>query len=89
MFAVLLAAFIAIGTITVTSQTPDKPRLGFLSALKAGQSVTLKEVAGSFEIMIDNDAGHHHRWCWSVRNKLNPGTAQSQSASTNDHTSSS
>lgn len=53
-FAVLLAAFIAIGTITVTGQTPDKPRLGFLSALKAGQSVAVKEVAGRFEIVIDD-----------------------------------
>ncbi len=53
-FAVLQAAFIAIGTITVMGQTPDKPRLGFLSALKAGQSVTVKEVAGRFEIMIDD-----------------------------------
>lgn len=52
-FAVLLAAFIAIGTITVTGQTPDKPRLGFLSALKEGQSVSLKEVAGRFEITFD------------------------------------
>ncbi len=38
----------------MTGQTPDKPRLGFLSALKAGQSVTVKEVAGRFEIMIDD-----------------------------------
>lgn len=53
-FAALLAAFIAIGTITVTGQTPDKPRLGFLSALKAGQSVAVKEVAGRFEILIDD-----------------------------------
>lgn len=54
-FAVLLAAFIAIGTITVTGQPPDKPRLGFLSALKAGQSVAVKEVAGRFEIMFDDN----------------------------------
>ena len=52
--ALLLAALIAIGTITVTGQGPEKPRQGFLSALKEGQSVSMKEVAGRFEIMIDD-----------------------------------
>lgn len=53
-FGLVVCAIVAVGTITVTGQTSDKPRLGFLSALKAGQSVTVKEVTGRFEILIDD-----------------------------------
>lgn len=38
----------------MTGQGPEKPRQGFLSALKEGQSVTMKEVAGRFEISFDD-----------------------------------
>ena len=54
----LLAAVIAIalGTINVSGQAPDKPRPGFLSALKTGQGIMFKEVAGRFEVsMFDDD----------------------------------
>lgn len=54
VFALLLAAFIVLGTITLSGQSPDKPRQGFLSALKSGQSVNVKEVAGRFEVMFDD-----------------------------------
>jgi len=46
----LLLVIIATGTLTVTAQAPaEKPR-PFFSALKAGQPVSLKEVAGRYEI---------------------------------------
>jgi len=53
----LLAAFIALvifvlGTVPVSGQAPEKPRPGFLSALKESQSITLKEVAGTYQISI-------------------------------------
>ena len=38
----------------MSGQAPEKPQRGFVSALKAGQSVSLKEVAGRFEFMIDD-----------------------------------
>ncbi len=53
-FALFLAAFIAVGVITVSAQAPEKPRQSFLSALKEGQSARLKEVAGRFEITFDD-----------------------------------
>jgi hypothetical protein len=53
VFALLLAAFITLGTLIVSAQGPEKPRQGFLSALKEGQSVSLKEVAGRSEITFD------------------------------------
>lgn len=55
LLALLLAAFLALGTITVFGQAPDKPRPGFLSTLKEGQSIMLKEVAGRFEISSFDD----------------------------------
>lgn len=51
-FAFLLAVLIAVGVANVSGQAPDHPK-GFLSILKAGQSVDLKEVAGRYEIRSD------------------------------------
>ncbi len=45
-----VATFLALASFTVSGQAPDKPRKGFLSAITEGQSVTLKESAGRFEI---------------------------------------
>lgn len=39
-------------TAPATSHGQDKPRKGFLAALKEGQTVTLKENAGKFEITM-------------------------------------
>ena len=39
-------------TIPATSHGQDKPRRGFLTALKEGQTVTLKENAGKYEITL-------------------------------------
>ena len=54
----LLATCVTVGTAvlgTVSGQAPDKPRQSFLSILKEGQSVMLKEVAGRFEISMCED----------------------------------
>lgn len=51
-FALILAALIAIGVATVSGQAPDHQN-GFLSNLKAGESVDVKEVAGRYEIRFD------------------------------------
>ena len=55
ILALLLAAFIAVFSVNVSGQAPDKPQKGFLSALKEGQSIILKEVAGRFEISSFDD----------------------------------
>ena len=47
----------ALGSIAVTGQSPDKPRQGFLSTLKAGQAISVKEASGRFEIGIVEDFG--------------------------------
>jgi len=39
-------------TIPATSHGQDKPRKGFLAALKEGQTVTLKENGGRYEITL-------------------------------------
>ena len=39
-------------TIPATGQGQDKPRKGFLAVLKEGQTVTLKENAGKYEITL-------------------------------------
>ena len=39
-------------TIPATSHGQDKPRKGFLAPLKEGQTVTVKENAGKYEITL-------------------------------------
>lgn len=39
-------------TIPATSHGQEKPRKGFLAVLKEGQTVTVKENAGSYEITM-------------------------------------
>lgn len=48
-------ALIAFAAFTVSGQAPTQPRQGFMSALKQGQAVTLKEVAGRIEISTLDD----------------------------------
>lgn len=52
---VIAGALIALAAFTVSGQAPAQPRQGFLSALKQGQAITLKEVAGRFEISTFDD----------------------------------
>lgn len=48
----LLLATVVTCTLTVPAQSPDeKPRL-FLSTLKEGQPVSIKEISGRYEISI-------------------------------------
>ena len=54
-FALLLAVFIAVGVATVSGQAPDNSQKGFLSVLKEGQPVNLKDVAGRYEISTFDD----------------------------------
>jgi hypothetical protein len=52
-----IVALVTIGTFTVFGQNPEKAR-PFLSGLHEGQAVTLKEVAGRYEITVmDNMPG--------------------------------
>jgi hypothetical protein len=48
----VLAAAIAVCIVSVFGQAPEKPRLGFLSGLKNGQSVNVRDIAGRFEITV-------------------------------------
>ena len=48
-------AVIAVATITVSGQAPDRSGRGFLSVLKEGQRVNLKEVSGRIEITANKD----------------------------------
>ena len=50
----ITGTLIALAAFTVSGQAPA-PRQGFLSALKQGQAVSLKEVAGRFEISTFDD----------------------------------
>lgn len=60
LIAMFLSAFLVLGTFPATSHGQDKPRKGFLAVLKEGQSVSVKEVAGRFEITVFKgvQAGH-------------------------------
>lgn len=59
---VILAFVIAFGLVTATATTSgqDKPRKTFLSPLKEGQTVVVKEVAGRYEITLIKDVRLTH-----------------------------
>ena len=59
--ALLLAAICAVGVASVSGQAPEKPRPGFLSVLKSGRSVNVKEVAGRFEISLIEEVPLSHK----------------------------
>lgn len=48
-------------TVPATTHGQDKPRKGFLSVLKEGQSVSVKEVAGRYEITLMKDVKLGHK----------------------------
>ena len=48
----LLAFFIALVAFTTSGQAPERPNKRFLSVLSKGQSVTVKENVGRFEITM-------------------------------------
>lgn len=49
-FILLLLGIVGVSTFTVTAQAPNEKRANFLAVLKAGQPVSIKEVAGRYEI---------------------------------------
>lgn len=51
----IAGALIAFAALKVSGQAPAQPRQGFLSSLKQGQAVSLKEVSGRFEIGTFDD----------------------------------
>ena len=55
VLGLLLCAIAAVGAVNLSGQGPEKPSQGFLSALKEGQSVSMKEVAGHFEVSTFDD----------------------------------
>jgi len=55
LIAVFLSAFVLAASFTTTSHGQDKPRKGFLSILKEGQSVSVKDVGGRYEIIVMKD----------------------------------
>jgi hypothetical protein len=50
LIALLLSAFLVLGLSTVTGHGQEKSRKGFLSILKEGQSISVREVGGRYEI---------------------------------------
>lgn len=55
LIAVLVSAFLFAAFFTTTGYGQEKTRKGFLSVLKEGQSVSVKEVGGRFEITLIKD----------------------------------
>ena len=57
----LLAALLTLGYFTATSHGQDKSRKGFLSVLKEGQTVVVKEFGGRYEITLMKDVKLGHK----------------------------
>jgi hypothetical protein len=51
----ILVLVLLLLVIPATSNAQDKPKKNFLSALKEGQSIVLKENAGRYEITVMKD----------------------------------
>jgi len=56
-FAALLCAAVVLGYLSPEASGQEKARKGFLSVLKEGQGVVLKEAAGRYELTL-MDGGH-------------------------------
>lgn len=57
LFAVMLCATLAVACLSPVASGQEKSRKGFLSVLKEGQAVVLKEAAGRYEITL-MEGGH-------------------------------
>lgn len=57
IIAALLCATLALACLSPSASGQEKGRKGFLSVLKEGQGVVLKESAGRYEIML-MEGGH-------------------------------
>jgi hypothetical protein len=56
-FAVLLCATLAVACLSLEASGQEKGRKSFLSVLKEGQAVVLKEAAGRYELTL-TEGGH-------------------------------
>ena len=57
IIAVLLCATLALSCLSPEANGQEKARKGFLSVLKEGQAIVVKEVAGRYEITL-MEGGH-------------------------------
>ena len=57
LFAVLFCAALALACLSPAANGQEKGRKGFLSVLKEGQAIVVKEVAGRYEITL-MEGGH-------------------------------
>jgi len=55
LIAVFLSAFVVVASFSATGHGQEKTRKGFLSVLKEGQSVSVKDVGGRYEITVMKD----------------------------------
>lgn len=53
---VLVIVAVALAPFTASGQGQEKPPKGFLSVLKVGQPIAVKEAAGRYEIAVIDDA---------------------------------
>ena len=49
---VILAFVIAFGLVTATTSGQDKPKKTFFSGIKEGQTISVREVGGRYEIIV-------------------------------------
>ncbi len=56
----LLVVATLLLAVTATSYSEDKPKKNFLSALKEGQTIVLKENAGRYDITVMKDVRLGH-----------------------------
>jgi len=61
LIAVFLSAFLVVASSSATGHGQDRPRKSFLSVLKEGQSVSVKELAGRYEITVMKDVKLGHK----------------------------
>lgn len=59
--AMVLVSLVAISTFAALGEGRHQTQANFLSLLKTGQELALKEVAGRFEILLMDDATLSHK----------------------------
>lgn len=59
--AVFVSAFLALASFPTTGYPQEKGRKTFLAVLKEGQSVSVKEVGGRYEITLMKDVKLGHK----------------------------
>lgn len=59
--ALILVSLVAISVLAALGEGRHQPQANFLSPLKSGQEIALKEVAGRFEISLMDDLPLSHK----------------------------